>query len=80
MAQTWHESSARTTVGRSASRDGQLAGVALFLVGGAFLIGTMLAASIAFMAARTNERARRLFLGSITYLPLLWVLLIADRL
>jgi hypothetical membrane protein len=47
MAQTWHESSARTTVGRSASRDGQLAGVALFLVGGAFLIGTMLAASIA---------------------------------
>jgi len=46
------------------------------LLGGA----AMLAASIAFMSARTNERARRLFLGSITYLPLLWVLLIADRL
>ncbi len=39
----------------------------------------LLAASLAFMADRTNVRARRLFLGSITYLPLLWVLLIADR-
>ena len=27
--------------------------------------------------ARTNERARLLFLGSITYLPLLWGMLIA---
>jgi protoheme IX farnesyltransferase len=40
----------------------------------------LLAASISFMAARTNQRARRLFIGSITYLPLLWALLIADRL
>jgi protoheme IX farnesyltransferase len=32
-----------------------------------------------FAADRTNERARRLFLGSIVYLPLLWVMLIADR-
>jgi protoheme IX farnesyltransferase len=40
----------------------------------------LLAASASFLAARTNERARRLFLGSITYLPLLWMLLIADRL
>jgi heme o synthase len=39
----------------------------------------MLAAAIAFMADRTDERARRLFIGSITYLPLLWVLLLADR-
>ena len=37
---------------------------------GAVLGGVgLLAASISFMAARTNERARRLFLGSITYLP-----------
>jgi protoheme IX farnesyltransferase len=45
------------------------------------LIGSLglLAASAGFAADRTNERARRLFLGSITYLPLLWVLLIADR-
>jgi protoheme IX farnesyltransferase len=48
---------------------------------GAVLGGVgLLAASISFMTARTNERARRLFLGSITYLPLLWILLIADRL
>jgi protoheme IX farnesyltransferase len=46
------------------------------ILGGAGLV----AASVSFMAARTNDRARRLFLGSITYLPLLWILLIADRL
>jgi protoheme IX farnesyltransferase len=39
----------------------------------------LLAAAVAFMRSRTNEHARRLFLGSITYLPLLWILLIADR-
>jgi protoheme IX farnesyltransferase len=48
---------------------------------GALLGGLgLLAASVAFMADRTNGRARHLFLGSITYLPLLWMLLIADRL
>jgi heme o synthase len=46
------------------------------IVGGLALL--MLAAS--FALNRTNERARRLFLGSITYLPLLWIMLIADRL
>jgi len=40
----------------------------------------LLAAAVAFRADRTDLRARRLFLGSITYLPLLWVLLIVDRL
>ena len=40
----------------------------------------MLALAVSFAIARTNERARLLFLGSITYLPLLWALLIADRL
>lgn len=45
------------------------------LVGGLGLLGL----SIAFAMDRTNERAHRLFLGSITYLPLLWLLLIADR-
>jgi len=50
-------------------------------VAGAVLGGlALLAASLSFMAVRTNERARRLFLGSITYLPLLWILMIADRL
>ena len=39
----------------------------------------LLVLAISFALQRTNERARRLFLGSITYLPLLWALLIADR-
>ena len=57
----------------------------LQMAGGVYAAGAMvgglalLALSISFMADRTNERARRLFLGSITYLPLLWILLIADR-
>jgi protoheme IX farnesyltransferase len=40
----------------------------------------LLGVSAAFAADRTNQRARRLFIGSITYLPVLWVLLVADRL
>ena len=36
--------------------------------------------AVSFAMNRTNERARRLFLGSITYLPLLWTMLIADQL
>jgi protoheme IX farnesyltransferase len=39
----------------------------------------ILGLSIAFAAERTNERARHLFLGSIVYLPVLWVLLMADK-
>lgn len=39
----------------------------------------LLALAVSFAMERTNERARVLFLGSITYLPVLWVLLIADR-
>jgi protoheme IX farnesyltransferase len=45
------------------------------LVGGFVLLGL----SLAFQFDRTNDRARRLFIGSITYLPLLWMMLIADR-
>jgi len=56
----------------------QMAGL-IYLIG-ALLGGTaMVAASIAFAADCTNERARRLFFGSIIYLPVLWILLIADR-
>ena len=46
------------------------------------LVGSLglLGASAAFADDRTNERARHLFIGSIAYLPLLWVLLVADRL
>jgi protoheme IX farnesyltransferase len=46
------------------------------VVGGLALLGL----SVAFTMDRNNERARKLFIGSITYLPLLWALLIADRL
>ncbi len=46
-------------------------------IAGGFVI---LGLSMSFLSQRTNERARRLFVGSITYLPLLWILLVADRL
>lgn len=36
--------------------------------------------AISFALNRTDDRARLLFLGSITYLPLLWGMLIVDRL
>ena len=51
----------------------------LYVVGAGIGGLALLAASIAFATDRTNERARRLFLGSITYLPILWLLLILDR-
>jgi protoheme IX farnesyltransferase len=35
--------------------------------------------AVRFRAARTDQWARRLFLGSIVYLPLLWVAMIANR-
>ena len=36
--------------------------------------------AVSFALNRTDDRARLLFLGSITYLPLLWGMLILDRL
>ncbi len=55
-----------------------LAGV-LYL-GGAVLLGAILALlAVRFARARTVASARSLFLGSISYLPLLWGLLVADR-
>jgi protoheme IX farnesyltransferase len=36
--------------------------------------------AVSFALKRTDDRARLLFLGSITYLPLLWGMLIVDRL
>jgi protoheme IX farnesyltransferase len=40
----------------------------------------LLGLAIAFALRRTDERAHLLFLGSITYLPVLWGMLIFDRL
>ncbi len=57
----------------------------LHMAGSLYLLGAvvggvgMLFASVAFASERTDQRARRLFLGSIGYLPLLWVLLVLDR-
>jgi heme o synthase len=47
---------------------------------GAIVLGIgMLALAIRFAQDRTSLRARRLFLASLVYLPLLWVLLLANR-
>jgi heme O synthase-like polyprenyltransferase len=40
----------------------------------------LLALAVSFAAARTDRSARRLFLGSIAYLPILWIAMIANRL
>ncbi len=49
--------------------------------GGALLLGlAFLAFGIGFARERTNENARRLFLGSISYLPLLWGLMLGNHL
>jgi heme o synthase len=58
----------------------------LRMSGPAYAIGAvagsvgLLCLAILFASKRTDERARALFLGSITYLPLLWGMLILDRL
>jgi len=39
----------------------------------------MLILAIRFAAARTDTAARALFFGSITYLPLIWIVMIANR-
>src|SRR4029079_16214456 len=47
---------------------------------GAIVLGIgMLALSIRFAQHRTPLHARRLFLASLAYLPLLWVLMLANR-
>jgi protoheme IX farnesyltransferase len=42
-------------------------------------IGQMVLA-VRFMASRTDQNARALFYGSITYLPQLWIVMAAARL
>ena len=48
--------------------------IAAVILGVAFFI-----TAARFMIARTNARARWLFFGSITYLPILWAFMIAAR-
>ena len=40
----------------------------------------LLALAVGFAVSRTDRSARWLFFGSITYLPILWIAMIADRL
>jgi protoheme IX farnesyltransferase len=48
--------------------------------GGALVLGlAFLALAVQFARKRTNDTARRLFLGSITYLPLLWGLMLGNH-
>ena len=47
----------------------------------AFVLGiALLRLAVRFARARTDETARWLFYGSITYLPLIWIAMIANRL
>ena len=63
-----------------------LAPYVLKMSGPAYAVGAtagsaaLLYLAVSFGLKRTDERARLLFLGSITYLPLLWGMLILDRL
>jgi protoheme IX farnesyltransferase len=52
----------------------------LVYFGGAFVLtAAFLGAAIAFAVSRAVPDARRLFFASIIYLPLLWILMIADK-
>jgi protoheme IX farnesyltransferase len=51
-----------------------------YAVGAAAGSVALLGLAMSFGLKRTDERPRLLFLGSITYLPLLWGMLILDRL
>lgn len=46
---------------------------------GAVLGAALLALAVRFAAKRTDETARALFYGTITYLPLLWIALVLDK-
>jgi protoheme IX farnesyltransferase len=56
-----------------------LSGFAYLIVAMGLGIG-LLGLAISFATARTDRSARRLFFGSITYLPILWIAMIANRL
>jgi heme O synthase-like polyprenyltransferase len=40
----------------------------------------LLVAALRFAASRSDIAARRLFFGSLIYLPLIWIAMIADKL
>jgi protoheme IX farnesyltransferase len=51
----------------------------LYFAGALILTLLFVGLALRFGATRTEPDARRLFFGSITYLPLLWMLMIVDR-
>jgi heme o synthase len=51
----------------------------LYFVAAFILTGALLALAVRFGVARSTIAARHLFYGSIIYLPLLWIVMIADR-
>jgi len=51
----------------------------LYLAGAAIMSTSFLALAARFAWDRTPTTARRLFFGSITYLPLLWILMVLNR-
>jgi protoheme IX farnesyltransferase len=52
---------------------------AYYLVGALTLGAILLVLSLEFAASRSTQAARRLFYGTILYLPLLWIVLLADH-
>jgi protoheme IX farnesyltransferase len=52
---------------------------AYYLVGALTLGAILLVLSLEFAASRSMASARRLFYGTILYLPLLWIVLLADH-
>jgi protoheme IX farnesyltransferase len=50
-----------------------------YLTGAVVLGAVLLSLSLKFSRLRTVEAARRLFFGSILYLPLLWAMLVGDH-
>lgn len=55
-----------------------LSGV-VYLAVAAVLSTALLALAVGFGWERTESRARRLFFGSLVYLPLIWIVMIADK-
>jgi len=51
----------------------------VYLAVAAVLGVVLLALAVGFGRARTDERARRLFFGSLVYLPLIWTVMILDK-
>lgn len=51
----------------------------VFLVGASILGVLFFIASVSAARARTNEKAKRLLLASVIYLPLLFLLMVADK-